>query len=143
MFNGDETNFQFCPKTQKVLAPRGSQNVCEVIMGSDKEALTVIFTFSAAGFMCPPMIVYNYKRLSHEIAQSIPDEWGIGLNESGWINSEVFFYEFVGSIFHLFLFRNKIKLPVILFVNCHKSHMRFQLSQLCIELNIVLVALYP
>lgn len=134
MFNGDETNFQFCPKTQKVLAPRGSQNVCEVIMGSDKEALTVMFTFSAAGFMCPPMIVYNYKRLSHE--------WGIGLNESGWINSEDF-YEFVGSIFHLFLFINKIKLNVILFVNGHKSHMTFQLSQLCIELNIVLVALYP
>lgn len=47
MFNGYETCFQLCPKTGKVLAPKGFKNVYEVDKGNAKSKLTVMFTFGA------------------------------------------------------------------------------------------------
>lgn len=73
---------------------------------------------------------------------SVPTEWGIGLSDSGWMKSETF-YEFIANIFHPLLLQNNIKLPVILFVDGHKSHLTYQLSTLCSDLQIILVALYP
>jgi len=81
-----------------------------------------MFTFSAAGVMCHPMVVFNYKRIPRDILNSVPSNWGIGHSESGWMKSETF-YEFVANIFNPFLLLNNIKLPVILFVDGHKSHL--------------------
>lgn len=78
VFNGDETCFQLCPNTGKVIAPKGSQNVYEVEQGPSKTNITVMFTFSAAGVVTPPMVIYAYKRLPPKIAESVPAEWGIG-----------------------------------------------------------------
>lgn len=139
IFNGDETGFNLCPKTKTVLAPKGSKDVYEVSVGNSKENLTVMFTFSAVGVMCPPMVIYNYKRIPQEIVNSVPPNWGIGHSESGWMKSETFF----ANIFHPFLLINNIKLPVILFVDGHKSHLTYELSKLCSDLQIVLIALYP
>lgn len=142
VFNGDETGFSLCPKTKAVLAPKGSKDVYEVATSNAKENLTVMFTFSAAGVMCHPMLIFNYKRIPQDIVNSVPPNWGIGHSESGWMKSETF-YEFVANIFHPFLLLNNIKLPVILFVDGHKSHLTYELSKLCIDLQIILIALYP
>lgn len=56
IFNGDETNFMLCPKTKHVLAAKGSKNIYEVHRGLAKSNLTVMFSFSAAGIMTPPVI---------------------------------------------------------------------------------------
>lgn len=73
------------------------------------------------------------------IVSSIPANWGISLSEGGWKNSETF-YEFMANIFH---FQNNIKLPVLLFVDGHESHITYELSKLCINLEIILIDLYP
>lgn len=78
VFNGDETCFQLCPNAGKVLAPKGTKNVYEVEQGPSKTNITVMFTFSAAGGITPPMIIYAYKRLPPKIATSVPQECGIG-----------------------------------------------------------------
>lgn len=78
VFNGDETCFQLCPKIGKVLAPKGSKNVYEVDQGNAKSNLTVMFTFGASGMTTPPMVIYPYKRLPPQIADSVPKGWGIG-----------------------------------------------------------------
>ncbi|XP_055906110.1 uncharacterized protein LOC129941489 [Eupeodes corollae] len=62
VFNGDETNFLLCPKSKSVLAAKGSRNIYEVDRGQAKLNLTVMFSFNAMGSMCPPMIIYPYKR---------------------------------------------------------------------------------
>jgi len=72
----------------------------------------------------------------------VPPQWGIGHSDSGWMKSEVF-YEYKANIFHPFLIEKGIKLPVILFFNGHKNHLTFQLSELCSNLSIILIALYP
>ncbi|XP_046663119.1 chaetoglobosin A biosynthesis cluster protein C-like [Homalodisca vitripennis] len=67
IFNGDETNFQMCPKNSKVLAPLGSKNVYEIDKGKAKSAVTAMFTFSASGKVVPPMLIYPYQRLPSAI----------------------------------------------------------------------------
>lgn len=102
-----------------------------------------MFTFSASGEICyPNMIIYHYKRIPQDIVNSVPPNWGVGHSDSGRMKSEVF-YEYIEHIFHPFLIEKGIKLPVILLVDGHKSHLTYQLSQLCSDLNIILIALYP
>ncbi|KAL4153947.1 hypothetical protein QTP88_001780 [Uroleucon formosanum] len=142
LFNGDETGFSLCPKTKSILAPKGAKDIYEVAVGNAKENLTVMFTFNAAGDMCHPMVIYNYQRIPQDIVNSVPPNWGIGHSESGWMKSEVF-YEFIANIFYPFVVEKGIKFPIILFVDGHKSHLTYQLSELCTSLNIILIALYP
>lgn len=141
IFNADETNFMFCPKNRKVLAPRGSKNVY-TIESQSKTNLTVMFSFRADGKMVPPMIIYPYKRLPKEIIDSVPKGWGIGCSENGWMKSELF-YEYIGNVLHPSLVKQKVPFPVILFVDGHSSHLTYKVSKLCSDLQIILIALYP
>nr|CAI5854571.1 unnamed protein product [Callosobruchus analis] len=123
VFNADESGFQLCPKTKKVLAPRGAKNIYEVDVGQAKASITVLFTFAAAGNITPPMIVYPYKRLPSDIVNSIPDPpWGV---------------------LHPHLKKAGVKFPVILFLYGHKSHLDRNFSDLCTKLEIILISLYP
>lgn len=89
VFNGDETCFMLCPKTGKVLAPKGCKNVYEVDKGNAKSNLTVMFTFGASGITTPPMVVYPYKRMPQQIAEGVPKGWGIGKKQC---LPEIFFF---------------------------------------------------
>ncbi|XP_067004498.2 uncharacterized protein [Anabrus simplex] len=143
VFNGDETNFLLCPNNGKVLAEKAVKNVYEIDRGLAKASITVMFTFSASGCIVPPMIIYPNQRIRAEIQNSIPDpEWGIGRSDNGWMKAELF-YEYIANIFSPYLTKHNIQRPVILFVDGHKSHLTCQLSELCTELQIVLVSLYP
>lgn len=142
VFNADETGFQLCPSTGRVLAAKGDKNVYSVELGNSKENVTVLFTFSADGKTCPPLIVFPYKRLPEKIATSVPPKWGIGRSDSGWMTADVF-NQFITEIFDPYLTDSNIKRPVILFIDGHKSHITLQLSFTCKELGIELVALYP
>jgi hypothetical protein len=142
VFNSDETNFQLCPKTKKVIAPRGTRNVYEVDRGQAKSTLTVLFTFAASGTITAPMIIYPYKRLPSEISMSVPKSWGIGISWNGWMKSELF-YEYIANIFYKDLFERNTKFPVILFVDGHSTHLTYKVSELCKQLKIILIALYP
>lgn len=142
IYNGDETNFQLCPKSKKVLAPRGARNVYEVERGASKANLTVMFSFSASGLIVPPMIIYPCVRLREEIVDSVPREWGIGRSENGWMKAELF-CQYIENIFHPFLVKNNVQLPVILFVDGHSTHLTYNVSQLCTRLDIILIAFYP
>lgn len=120
VFNGDETNFVLDPKKNLVLAPNATKNVYEVELGKSKASLTVMCTFSASGVVCPPMVIYPLQRISQEIVNNVPNNWGIGRSDNGWMKSELFF-EFIGNVFSPFLTENNIRRPVILFVDSHKT----------------------
>lgn len=142
IFNGDETNFLLCPQTKKVLAPKGSRNVYEVDSGQAKAALTVMFTFSAVGVTTPPLIIYPYKRLPKDIAESVPEEFNIACSDTGWMKREIF-YEYIGNTFYPYVKSLNIDFPIILFVDGHKTHLDRKLSELCTRLDIILISLYP
>jgi hypothetical protein len=90
IFNGDETGFQICPSAGRVLATKGAKNVYSIEQGPSKENIIVIFTFSADGKTCCPVIVYPYKRIPEKISETVPAEWGITRSDNGWMMAEVF-----------------------------------------------------
>lgn len=142
ILNGDETNFQLCPKNSKVLAPKGARNVYEVDVAPAKSSITVMFSFSASGDVTPPMIIYPYKRMPSDIIKSVPEDWGIGRSDNGWMKAELF-YEYIGNVLHPYLQKKGVEFPVILFLDGHCTHLTYKVSKLCTKLNIILICLYP
>ena len=114
----------------------------EVDSGTNKAAVTATFTFSAGGDLIPPMLIFPCKRIPADIVATLPKRWGIGRSGSGWMTAEAF-YECIANVFSPYLTMNNVQLPVILFVDGHKTHLTHHVSKLCSELNIVLIALYP
>lgn len=142
VFNRDESAFFLSPKGERVLVKKGKKTVYTFTRNSDKECLTVLFMANANGQLPPPMIVFPYERIPYSISQSMPDGWAIGKSDSGWMTAQTF-YEYIVNVFHPWLLRNKISMPIILYVDGHSSHLTMPLAQFCIENGIELVALYP
>lgn len=142
IFNGDETSFSMCPKTGKVLAPKGYRNVYSIQKGNEKETVTVLLVFSANGKTVNPMVVFPFKRVPKDVVNSLPETWFLGKSETGWMISDVFF-EYIANCVHKWLEENQVPRPVLLFVDGHKSHMTMELSEFCENNKIILYALPP
>ncbi|XP_067217161.1 uncharacterized protein [Linepithema humile] len=142
IFKCDESAFFLCPKGERVLVKKGDKAVYNFTQNDDKECLTVLFMTNANGQLPPPMIIFPYQRIPYSISQSIPDGWGVGKSDKGWMTAETFF-EYITNIFHPWLLQNEIPRPVILYVDGHCSHLTMPLSQFCIQNGIELIALYP
>lgn len=127
VFNCDESVFFLSPKGEGVLVKKGlhsysSKTVYTFTQNSDKECLTVLFMANANGQLPPPMVVFPYERILYSISQSMPDGWAIGKSDSGWMTAQTF-YEYIINVFHPWLLRNKISMPIILYVDSHCSHL--------------------
>ena len=66
----------------------------------------------------------------------------MGKSENGWMTAERFF-EYITNIFHPFLYKEKIILPVILFIDSHASHFSIELSEFRPKNGMILVAFFP
>ncbi|XP_065640987.1 uncharacterized protein LOC136073297 isoform X2 [Hydra vulgaris] len=53
------------------------------------------------------------------------------------------FFEYITNIFHPFLIKEEIPLPIIILFDGHASHFSIELSELCSKNGIILVALFP
>lgn len=142
VFNIDESAFMLNPPRDRVLAQRGQRNVYNVVVGNEKESITVSLGFNAAGDMCPPLTVLNYARVPNWLRNNYPSGWAYQLTASGWMTGEAFYNYFVQS-FLPWIKRQNIPLPVIVFVDGHSSHLTLSLSEFCSVNNIILVSLYP
>lgn len=142
VFNGDESGFAISPKTGKVLGPKGWKNLYVIKSGKEKENITVLIVFNAAGKICPPLVVFPYVRPPRALIENVPDSWVIGKSDSGWMRGDVF-YEYIANDFNSWLNQNEVKRPIILFIDGHRSHMTLPLSQFCEQNGIILYALPP
>lgn len=142
IFNGDESGFALCPKTGKVLAPKGWKNLYQIKTSQEKENITVLIVFNASGDICPPLVVFPYIRPPRAVVDSMPPDWVLGKSDSGWMRSNIF-YEYIANSFHKWILENEIPKPVLVFVDGHKSHMTMALSEFCENHGIILYALPP
>lgn len=142
IFNCDESAFLLSPVGDKVLAKIGDKTVYSFDPNDDKECLTALVMCNAAGVLPPPMVVYSYKRIPKNIASRFPKDWALGRSDNGWMTQETF-YEYITNIFFPWVVKNKVTLPIVLFVDGHASHMNLQLSRFCSERGIVLISLFP
>jgi hypothetical protein len=77
IFNGGKPIFRFCPKTEKGLKCKGDRSAYEIVRGLAKAPVTGLRAFSASGMMCPPMLLYPYRRIPLEITKRAPDDWRV------------------------------------------------------------------
>lgn len=141
IFNLDESAFYLAPKSDKVIVMKGVKTV-HSRTADEKECITTLITGSADGKIVYPMILHKQKRIPFNIIKSTPSDWGLGRTDSGWMTGESF-YEFIANVFFKWLQDNSIQFPVILYVDGHKSHLTFSVSEFCKNHDIILVALYP
>lgn len=142
VFNMDETAFFLNPKGNKVLAAKGEKSVYQQVNSDEKECYTVLLGGNAAGDALPPMVIFKYERIPRELSMSVPESWGIGRSDNGWMTMETF-YEYMCNIFNKWLNDNNVQRPVVLFIDGHTSHLSFHLSTFCSDNGIILVALFP
>lgn len=57
--------------------------------------------------------------------------------------TSVSFYEYVANVFISYLREKEIELPIVLFLDGHKSHLTMHLSELCREHGTIVIALVP
>ena len=108
--------------------------------GDEKECITTLFMYNAAGVMAPPMVLFWYKRLHKHLTANMPGDWGYGSSEKGWMTAETF-YSYIANIFYPWLLKNNIQFPVVLYVDGHASHINVALSNFCREHDIELIKL--
>lgn len=142
ILNGDETSFSMCPKSGKVLAPKGWKNLYERKRGNEKETITVLLVFNADGKIVYPLVVFPYIRPPKAVVDSMPSGWFLGKSDSGWMRADVF-YEYIANGLHKWLDEENITRPVLLLIDGHKSHLTCELSQFCHDNGIILYALPP
>ncbi|KAF2883014.1 hypothetical protein ILUMI_23152 [Ignelater luminosus] len=141
ILNGDETAFQTNPTTSTVIGPTGFKNLYEV-KGKDKECITVLATFLASGEMTPPCVVYPYERIPSEIARNINPSWSLGKSEKGWMTAKVFF-GYIANTLLPYLKERNTKFPILFLIDGHKSHLSYEVANLCKENKIILYSLLP
>ncbi len=140
IFNCDETAVFLHPKSRPVLATRGQKNVYDVSGTCNKENLTILITGNAAGKIAPPLALVSFKKIPSDMAATANPDWSIGKTPNGWMTCQSFF-EYVANVFEPYI--KGIQKPVILFLDGHRSHISLQLSQFCLEKQIILISLPP
>ncbi|KAJ8886150.1 hypothetical protein PR048_012359 [Dryococelus australis] len=91
--------------------------------------------------MSPPLVCLKYERIPQQIAVSVPEDWGLGKSQRGWMTGEEF-YKFITNVIHPWLLINGIPHPIFFSEGC-VSHLTLHTSQFCDKHGIVLIALLP
>lgn len=147
IFTCDEVGLFLRSKHHELLRRHSKLLKYSRVPDDENECLNVLVNVSADGNMAPPLILYPCKNEEDElvpidIAKSVPGWWGIGGAELGWMTMATL-YEYVANVFHPWLLKNDIQLPVVLFMDARTSLLSLPLTTICKEKGIVLVALLP
>lgn len=142
VFNWDETNFFCAPKQVSFWVKRRKTRVWSWSRPVQNFADCYVYFLRIWQSYFTDGHFFPNKRLPAEITSKIPEDWGVGLSDNGWMKSDIF-YEYIKNVLHPHLVQTGIIFPVILFVDGHKSHLTYAVSEVCFNLQIFLIALYP
>ncbi|XP_031334629.1 uncharacterized protein LOC116164573 [Photinus pyralis] len=120
IYNCDETGITVIPKQHsRIIANRGQRQVGVLTSAERGNTVTAEICCSAAGNYMPPLLIFPRKKKQQEFELGLPPGGWAAANESGWMNTEVFFEWFKKFI----QFSNAKKdYPVLLLFDGHASH---------------------
>lgn len=90
IWNADESGFQLCPKTGKILAIRNAFTVYGITHDS-KELITTLCAANAAGETIPPMHIFADVRFKSNPMEGSVENAYFGRSSNGWISTELFY----------------------------------------------------
>lgn len=138
IYNCDESGFSLEHKPSKCIGLRGQRDLACITSGN-KTQLTVLSACSASGYVLPPMIIFDRKRLNPAFTIGEVPGTSYGLSKNGWIDSELFEDWFTNH----FLLHIPPQRPVLLLVDGHSSHYQPQLIRKAVENHVILFCLPP
>ncbi len=140
-YNADETPFNMCPRTGKIISLKSWKNPY-FFTGSDKKVTTLLACFSAVGHFVPPFIVFPGKYMPRkENPCDKFDEAVFCMAETGFMN-QALFVEFL-EFFDKEITTRGIKRPVLLLVDGSSTHISLEASEFCHNRGICLYCFLP
>ena len=137
-FNCDESGFSLQHKSGKIIGVQGQRDI-SCITSSDKAQITVLSACSASGYLLPPMIIFDRKKLKPNFTTGEIPGTAYGLSKNGWIDSELFQEWFTNH----FLLHIPPQRPILLLLDGHSSHYQPQLIRTAAANQIILFCLPP
>ena len=138
IFNMDETGMPLDPHPSKVVTVRGVKHAMSVTTGC-KAQITVVSVCSAAGYVLPPMVIFDRKTLKPELTYGEVPGTIYGLSKNGWIDTELFELWFKQH----FLPNAPPIRPLLLIMDGHSTHYQPNVIRLAAAEQILLFCLPP
>ena len=142
IFNCDESGFPLAGTAGKlkVITQRGAKSVYKMAPDS-KEQVTALCCASADGKFCKPFIIFPGVKPKFNLERVNVEDYDLGNSSNGWITADCFF----GWIANLFYpqVKDKVKFPIVLFLDGHTSHINIAVAQFCFDHDIILYCLPP
>ena len=137
IYNADETSFALCGRPTRVVTKRGAKSPQFVVGGTGRENITVQMCVSATGQLLPPYILYTGQRLMFDLTQGGPLGARYGVAPRGWM-TELNFLDWFKNQFIPALPKER---PVLLIMDGHKSHIKYEVRELAIQHSIEIAKL--
>ena len=138
IYNVDETGVPFDYKVPNVVAKVGSKKI-RYRQSGRKGQVTVVAFASAVGQAIPPMIIFDAQNLNHAWTKDEVPGTRYGLNDKGWINSDLF----KGWMVEHFIQYAVPGRPLLLLLDGHSTHFQPDVIRFAREQNIIMLCLPP
>ena len=138
VFNMDETGMPLEPDLPLVIAGKGEKHVSCITTGN-KAQVTVAAACNAAGYVIPPMVIFDRKTLKPEMTIGEIPGTMYGLSNSGWMDTDLFHLWFT----HHFLAHAPPVRPLLLLLDGHSSHYSPETIRRAAEEEVILFCLPP
>jgi hypothetical protein len=138
IFNLDESGFPLNPKAPKVVAKKSEKHPA-ALSSSEKSQITVLCCCNAGGNSIPPLVIFDRKVLKPELTLGEVPGTMYGLNDSGWMDRELFESWF---LHHFLVYAPPVR-PLLLLMDGHSSHFSPLFVNKAAEEQIIVFVLPP
>ena len=138
IFNMDETGLSLDPVGPKVVSRKGTKHPVSTTTGN-KSQITVVSCVNAAGYVIPPMVIFDRKTLSPGLTKGEVPGTMYGLSSNGWIDTDLFTQWFS----HHFLAYVPPVRPLLLLLDGHSTHYNPVTIEKAAKEKIVMFCLPP
>ena len=138
IFNCDETGMPLDHTPGSVIGIRGQKHPRAIVSGVKKQ-ITVLACANAAGNVIPPLVLFSRKALNPQLTIGEVPGTMYGLNDSGWMDSEIFHNWFT----HHFLVHVPAARPLLLLLDGHSTHYNPAFVRRAAEEKVIVFCLPP
>ena len=138
IFNLDESGMPLDPCPPKVITQKGIKHSVSITTG-DKAQITTLACCSAAGYVIPPLVVFDRKKLKSEMTIGEVPGTMYGLSSNGWMDTELFELWFK----HHFLMHAPSCRPILLMMDGHSTHFQPSVVRMAAKEEVILFCLPP
>ena len=138
IFNLDESGMPLDPCPPKVITHKGVKHSTSITTG-DKAQITTLACCSAAGYVIPPLVVFDRKNLKPEMTVGEVPGTMYGLSSNGWMDTELFELWFK----HHFLTHVPSCRPILLMMDGHSTHFQPSVVRMAAKEDVILFCLPP